>query len=85
MRPPSKAPPMAEYLIWSNEHRAWWKPARCGYTTLTHEAGRYTEAVADAILRSANFDPAARPNEVKCLAPPDFTCRQQFLEELLDF
>lgn len=62
---------MADYLIWSNEHRAWWMPGRCGYTTLTHEAGRYSEAAADAILRQANYNPAPPPNEVKCLAPPD--------------
>jgi hypothetical protein len=32
------------WLIWSNEHRAWWRPASCGYTVDIAEAGRYTLA-----------------------------------------
>lgn len=60
---------MTTYMIWSNEHRAWWRPARRGYTTVTLSAGRYSAEEADEILREANFNPAAPPNEVKCLAP----------------
>lgn len=30
-----------EYLIWSNEHRAWWRPKRAGYTARVDEAGIY--------------------------------------------
>lgn len=60
---------MSDYLIWSNEHTAWWKPAHRGYTTVIHEAGRYTSAEADRIVAAANFNPSAPPNEVKCLAP----------------
>jgi hypothetical protein len=48
---------MTEYLIWSNEHLAWWKPAELGYTTITHNAGRYSKEEADAICARANFDP----------------------------
>jgi hypothetical protein len=33
-------------LIWSAEHRAWWGPGRCGYTTDPREAGVYTLANA---------------------------------------
>lgn len=41
------------YLIWSNEHRAWWRPGRAGYTTFLIAAGRYSQADAVAICRDA--------------------------------
>lgn len=28
-------------LIWSDEHRAWWRPDGMGYTTKVAEAGLY--------------------------------------------
>jgi hypothetical protein len=57
---------MALYLIWSNEHKAWWKPDHNGYTTNTGEAGRYQEREARFICERANI---AEVNEVLCLAP----------------
>ena len=44
---------MSEYLVWSNEHRAWWHPDRCGYTTSIEQAGRYTRTAAIAIASNA--------------------------------
>lgn len=41
-----------EYLIWSNEHRAWWRPKSQGYTVRTQAAGRYTREEAIAICAS---------------------------------
>ncbi|MCR4304961.1 MAG: hypothetical protein NUV63_12195 [Gallionella sp.] len=32
----------AEWLIWSNEHHAWWGPGHCGYPDNIASAGRYT-------------------------------------------
>lgn len=29
------------YLIWSNEHKAWWRPDSRGYTIDVAQAGRY--------------------------------------------
>lgn len=37
---------MAAYLVWSNEHSAWWGPNRCGYTRVIASAGRYSRAEA---------------------------------------
>ena len=41
------------YLVWSNEHRAWWAPDRCGYTIVLERAGRYTRDEAIAIASNA--------------------------------
>jgi hypothetical protein len=43
-----------DYVIWSFEHRAWWRPAKCGYTEQFAEAGRYSKDDADAIVVKAN-------------------------------
>lgn len=32
----------AMFLIWSNQHRAWWRPNSRGYTTFAKAAGIYT-------------------------------------------
>ncbi|MCR4297541.1 MAG: hypothetical protein NUV75_02125 [Gallionella sp.] len=32
----------AGWLIWSNEHNAWWGPGCCGYPSDIASAGRYT-------------------------------------------
>ena len=43
-----------DYVIWSFEHEAWWRPDRRGYTPDLKQAGRYTQADADAIVADAN-------------------------------
>lgn len=45
------------YVIWSYEHTAWWGPDHCGYTLHLEQAGRYTYAEADDIVRQANLVP----------------------------
>jgi len=42
-----------KYLVWSNEHRAWWRPDRMGYTPLVSEAGTYTREQAIQICVGA--------------------------------
>lgn len=44
-----------EFLIWSHEHDAWWKPARRGYTDDVTDAGRYGEAEARGILEKSSY------------------------------
>jgi hypothetical protein len=40
-------------LIWSNEHRAWWLPNRCGYSPHVTKAGGYSYSAAVHICRNA--------------------------------
>ena len=42
-----------QYLIWSNEHRGWWRAGRCGYTPGLMDAGRYTRDQAIEICGDA--------------------------------
>lgn len=53
------------WLIWSNEHSAWWKPNQNGYTTDITGAGRYAYNVALEICKGANAHnkDAGVPNE----------------------
>lgn len=54
----SPAPPndaqAGSYLVWSNEHRAWWRPNNSGYTIHFEQAGRYSrdEAIKNSQTRS---------------------------------
>lgn len=41
------------YLLWSNKHNAWWRPASAGYTDSIEEAGDYTEAEAVARVKQS--------------------------------
>jgi len=65
---PSPAP-TAEFLIWSNEHRAWWRPNSAGYTLSLGGAGRYGREEAEEICAGAGNGPNGRPNEVMVAAP----------------
>lgn len=38
---PTPAQEQGKYLVWSNEHRAWWGKDHCGYTRIIANAGRY--------------------------------------------
>lgn len=59
-----------KYLIWSNEHVAWWRPASMGYTVSIEHAGRYSRDEAMEICRGANFgfmQDDENPNEIPVL------------------
>ena len=62
------------WLIWSHEHKAWWKPNSCGYAKDIREAGRYCHTEAMRIVRQANHClrdiSDAQPEETMC---PDYT------------
>lgn len=57
---------VSPYLIWSNEHRAWWAPNRCGYTTDVHAAGRYDrdEAISIASHARGGWERSRNPYEI---------------------
>lgn len=40
---------LKDFMIWSWEHHAWWRPNKVGYTTFPEAAGRYTHAEASKI------------------------------------
>lgn len=46
---------LAEFLVWSIEHDAWWATGRRGYTRELALAGRYTREEAFEILARANL------------------------------
>ena len=56
--------PKPAYLIWSNEHRLWWRPESAGYTRKLAEAGRYTKAEALEICRQGRDGWQDPPDEV---------------------
>jgi hypothetical protein len=57
------------YLVWSNEHRAWWGPNFSGYTQDVWAAGRYDEAGALNACRRRDWPEGAPPPEVMVLPP----------------
>ena len=60
--------PVAEYLIWSNQHGMWWRAARKGYTPELADAGRYSREEAIEISRGGDFWRAfERPREAPIL------------------
>lgn len=61
------------WLIWSLEHRAWWKPLTHGYTPARREAGRYSFQEAKEIVEGANAHVVRQvPQETMC---PDWLDR----------
>lgn len=55
------------YLVWSNEHGAWWRANSAGYTTLLNQAGRYGRDEAINICAFSRDGYTAR--EVPCEIP----------------
>lgn len=45
--------PSSEYVIWSNEHHAWWGPDERGYVSRIDRAGRYPRQQALKICSRA--------------------------------
>jgi hypothetical protein len=57
------------WLIWSEEHGAWWKPGRLGYPRSIREAGRYSFDETSEIVENANRYVASGFNEVAMIDP----------------
>jgi hypothetical protein len=52
------------YVIWSHEHRAWWRPNAMGYTANIQHAGIYNQDAALEIVRNATHDWTHPPHEI---------------------
>ena len=57
------------YLIWSNEHSAWWMPNSRGYTASRATAGRYSLEEATRICLGANTHQSDRRVPDECIVP----------------
>lgn len=54
-----------EYVIWSNEHRAWWAPVERGYVQSLADAGKYSRQRAMQVAASQWLMPFdGIPNEI---------------------
>lgn len=67
------------YLIWSNEHRAWWGPKSCGYTKAASRAGRYGREEAIYICSHARdgWSTGDIPSEVPVLEADALECEKR--------
>lgn len=50
------------WLVWSNEHMAWWRPSSAGYTSDIEQAGHYR--LEEAIRCSNSRSPGRHPSEI---------------------
>ena len=59
------------WLIWSNEHKAWWNANKRGYTFIIEEAGRYSFDDANLLCNEANeyLQSDEMPNEIMSPSP----------------
>jgi hypothetical protein len=64
----------AQYLVFSWEHNAFWRPDRCGYTRFIEKAGRYSREEAEAICRDADYRTYAEQKRADPETPPSEIC-----------
>ena len=62
------------YVVFSWEHNAFWRPARCGYTRIIEKAGRYSREEAEAICRDADYRTYAEQKNADPDVPPSEIC-----------
>ena len=68
------------YLIWSNEHRAWWRPESRGYTVHVDEAGIYDRNKALSICAKARdgWEGHIIPSEIPVRQVDVIDCQTRF-------
>jgi hypothetical protein len=57
------------WLVWSNEHAAWWGANNRGYYLDIGSAGRYSLKAAQANCQSRSFDPKSNTNPPEMIQP----------------
>ena len=71
------------WVIWSNEHNAYWKPNEIGYTTDIDEAGRYTHDEATKHCKTfPKLDGNNLPPEVMMPAPEAYHLLPEYVSKL---
>lgn len=65
------------YLIWSDEHSAWWRPASRGYTIHMDQAGRYSREEALSICANGRdgWNAKESPSEIPVREEDAIACR----------
>lgn len=63
-----------KYLVWSSEHRCWWRADRAGYTRKVELAGRYDRSDAISISRGRGWPATGIPDEVPVLEKDAIEC-----------
>jgi hypothetical protein len=66
------------WMIWSNEHHAWWRAHSNGYTRQVEQAGTYSYAEAKAICFPPHFRGGASD------WPPPEIMVAEYGDELID-
>lgn len=68
------------YLIWSNEHHAWWRPESRGYTLDVDGAGRYTREETISICAHARdgWGSKSVPSEIPVSEKDVQECKAEF-------
>lgn len=65
------------FLVWSEEHGAWWRPGHMGYTQSIREAGRYSLQEAADICAKANRYVADGFHEIAVFDPMQLPAPQE--------
>lgn len=68
------------YLIWSHEHGAWWRPKSRGYTRLATEAGIYGqgEALQICAMSRDGWGENSVPSEIPVRQVDVIACQEAF-------
>lgn len=64
-----------KYLIWSNQHSAWWRNEGRGYTAIISEAGRFSrEQAIDIAGGHRAWTKGGIPDEIPALEQDAIDC-----------